>query len=85
MGFFCKDKRKYCQFLYFKHNGPELAASPVYRNTGCDSSLSYLFAAPFQEQASLVYIDDDNAVLEVDDKQQLFRCYTTKQIGTNPP
>lgn len=46
---------------------------------------AYLIAAPFQEQAILVYIDDDNAMLEVDDKQQHFRCNGTKQIGTNPP
>lgn len=39
----------------------------MYRYIGFDNSLSYLFAATFQEQASLVYIDDDNAMLEVDD------------------
>ncbi|XP_068253298.1 LOW QUALITY PROTEIN: E3 ubiquitin-protein ligase RNF125 [Nyctibius grandis] len=40
---------------------------------------------PFREQASLLYIGDDNAMLEVDDKQCLFRCYRTKQIGTIAP
>lgn len=62
-----------------KTNGYELIDSPIYRYTGFYSDLTYLFATPFKEQAGLLDIDGDNAMLEVDDKQQLFRCYSTKQ------
>lgn len=58
--------------------------STIYRYTGFYSSLSYLFAAPLQEQANLC-TEDDNTMLEVDDKQQHFICNRTRQIGANPP